>query len=103
MAKKEIESFNIVPPPSKSKINDEILQKSLTDLIYFGRAFLPKDFLNKSKSPPFHYKVAKKLLTTKPAARIYYLEVLVSLYFQKLLLYIRCYSLHKEIDCLLLG
>ena len=38
-------NFNIVPPPSQSKINDEILQKSLTDLIYFGRAFLPKDFL----------------------------------------------------------
>ena len=37
--------FNIIPPPSESKINDEILQKSLTDLIYFGRAFLPKDFL----------------------------------------------------------
>ena len=53
MAKKEIESFNIVPPPSESKINDEILQKSLTDLIYFGRAFLPKDFLNKSASPSF--------------------------------------------------
>ena len=57
--KKEIESFNIVPPPSESKINDEILQKSLTDLIYFGRAFLPKDFLNKSASPAFHYSVAK--------------------------------------------
>ena len=68
--KKEIESFNIVAPPSESKINDEILQKSLTDLVYFGRAFLPKDFLNKSASPPFHYEVAEKLLTTKPAARI---------------------------------
>ena len=68
--KKEIESFNIVPPPSESKINDEILKKSLTDLIYFGRAFLPKDFLNKSASPPFHYEVAEKLLSTKPAARI---------------------------------
>ena len=62
--------FNIVPPPSESKINDEILQKSLTDLIYFGRAFLPKDFLNKSASPEFHYEVAGKLLSTKPAARI---------------------------------
>ena len=62
--------FNIVPPPSESKINDEILQKSLTDLIYFGRAFLPKDFLNKSASPNFHYEVASKLLSTKPAARI---------------------------------
>ena len=33
--KKEIEDFNIVPPPSESKINDEILHKSLNDLIYF--------------------------------------------------------------------
>ena len=39
--------FNIVPPPSESKINDDVLKKSYTDLIYFGRAFLPKDFLNK--------------------------------------------------------
>ena len=27
MEKKKIESFNIVPPPSESKINDEILKK----------------------------------------------------------------------------
>ena len=67
---KEIESFNIVPPPSESKINDEILKKSIGDLIYFGRAFLPKDFLYKSASPDFHYTVAEKLLSTKPAARI---------------------------------
>ena len=66
----EIKDFNIVPPPSESKINDEILHKSLNDLIYFGRAFLPKDFLNKSTSPEFHYTVADKLLSTKPAARI---------------------------------
>ena len=68
--KKEVELFNIVPPPSESKINDEILHKSLNDLIYFGRAFLPKDFLHKSASPPFHYTVAEKLLSSKPAARI---------------------------------
>ena len=68
--KKEMESFNIVPPPSQSKLNDEVLQKSLTDLIYFGKAFLPKDFLYKSSSPDFHYTVAEKLLSTKPAARI---------------------------------
>ena len=68
--KKEVELFNIVPPPSESKTNDEILHKSLNDLIYFGRAFLPKDFLHKSASPPFHYTVAEKLLSSKPAARI---------------------------------
>tara|TARA_R110002051_G_scaffold182285_2_gene251894 strand:- start:1839 stop:3437 length:1599 start_codon:yes stop_codon:yes gene_type:complete len=62
--------FNIVPPPSESKINDDVLQKSYKDLIYFGRAFLPKDFLNKSASPKFHYEVAKKLISTKPGARI---------------------------------
>ena len=68
--KKDIDTFNIVPSPSESKINDEILKNSLSDLIYFGKAFLPKDFLNKSSSPPFHYEVAEKLLSTKPAARI---------------------------------
>ena len=62
--------FNIVPPPSESKINDDVLKKSYTDLIYFGRAFLPKDFLNKSASPKFHYEVAEKLISTKPGARI---------------------------------
>ena len=67
---KEIIPFNIVPPPSESKINDEVLQKSLKDLIYFGRAFLPKDFLDKSESPKFHYEVSKKLMSTEPAARI---------------------------------
>ena len=67
---KEIIPFNIVPPPSESKINDEVLKKSLKDLIYFGRAFLPKDFLDKSESPKFHYEVAEKLMSTEPAARI---------------------------------
>ena len=49
---------------------DEVLSKSYNDLIYFGRAFLPKDFLNKSSSPPFHYEVGTKLISTKPGARI---------------------------------
>jgi len=31
---------------------------------------LPKDFLNKSSSPPFHYEVGTKLISTKPGARI---------------------------------
>ena len=63
-------TFNIVPPPSESKFNDDVLKRSYTDLIYFGRAFLPKDFLNKSKSPQFHYDIAKKLISTNPGARI---------------------------------
>ena len=62
--------FNIISPPSELSDKEEILSRSLNDLIYFGRAFLPDDFLNKSKSPPFHYEVAKKLITTKPGARI---------------------------------
>ena len=49
---------------------DEVLSKSFNDLLYFGRAFLPKDFLNKSSSPPFHYEISKKLISTKPGARI---------------------------------
>ena len=53
-----------------SSIKDDVIQKSYDDLIYFGRAFLPKDFLNKSKSPDFHREVAKKLISTKPGARL---------------------------------
>lgn len=63
-------TFNIVPSPSESRANDEVLQKSYSDLIYFGRAFLPNDFLKKSESPSFHYNIAKKLISTKPGARI---------------------------------
>ena len=67
---KGADAFNIVPPPSQSKINDEVIKKSFKDLLYFGRAFLPKDFLDKSSSPKFHHEVAEKLMSTKPAARI---------------------------------
>ena len=67
---KESDAFNIIPPPSQSKINDEVLKQSFKDLLYFGRAFLPKDFLDKSSSPKFHYEVVEKLMSTKPAARI---------------------------------
>jgi len=49
---------------------DEILANSFKDLLYFGRAFLPKDFLNKSASPKFHKNIAKKLISTQPGARI---------------------------------
>jgi phage terminase large subunit-like protein len=70
MANPDIEPFNIVPPPSESKHNDDVLKRSYKDLLYFGRAFLPKDFLNKSSSPQFHHEVSKKLISTKPGARI---------------------------------
>tara|TARA_S200002703_G_scaffold21210_1_gene17762 strand:+ start:2377 stop:3975 length:1599 start_codon:yes stop_codon:yes gene_type:complete len=70
MSLEKPDTFNIVPPPSESRFNDEVLKRSLNDLIYFGRAFLPKDFLHKSASPRFHYEVSKKLISTKPGARI---------------------------------
>ena len=62
--------FNIVSSPSDSSDKDEILARAYKDLIYFGRAFLPNDFLNKSQSPFFHYDIAKKLISTKPGARL---------------------------------
>ena len=63
------DSFNIIPSPSIMAERDEILKKSYNNLIFFGRAFLPRDFLNKSASPDFHFNVAKKLISTKPGAR----------------------------------
>ncbi len=61
--------FNITPPPSVMAERDDVLRKAYTDLVFFGKAFLPKDFLNKSKSPNFHYEVGKKLINTKPGNR----------------------------------
>tara|TARA_Y100000310_G_C20680017_1_gene815363 strand:+ start:1224 stop:2888 length:1665 start_codon:yes stop_codon:yes gene_type:complete len=49
---------------------DQLLSQAYEDLIFFGRAFLPKDFLKKSKSPPFHYEIGQKLISTKPGERI---------------------------------
>ena len=54
--------FNIIPNPTELAKRDEILKQSVDNLIYFGRAFLPNDFLNKSESPDFHFHIAKKLL-----------------------------------------
>ena len=51
------------------KERDEVLAKSYNNLIYFGRAFLPRDFMNKSASPDFHFDVAKKLIRTDPGGR----------------------------------
>ena len=64
------DEFNIIPPPSVMAERDEVLKNSYNDLVFFGKAFLPKDFLNKSESPNFHYDVAKKLIVTKPGQRI---------------------------------
>ena len=63
-------SFNITPPPSEMEKRDEVLAKAYSNLIYFGRAFLPNDFLKKSESAPFHYEMAKKMIDTAPGARI---------------------------------
>jgi hypothetical protein len=62
--------FNIGKAPSELAVDDEVLVKSYNDLLYFGRAFLPNDFLKKSKSPPFHKDIAKKLISSKPGSRI---------------------------------
>ena len=62
--------FNIISPPSELTEKDRILAKSYKDLIYFGRAVLPNEFLNKSQSPFFHHQIAKELITTRPGARI---------------------------------
>ena len=67
--KEDITNFNIVPPPDEMAQRDEILTKSYNDLIFFGRAFLPRDFMYKSSSPSFHYDVSKKLTSTKPGGR----------------------------------
>ena len=53
-----MKDFNITPSPSEMKERDLVLQNAFNDLIYFGRAFLPRDFLNKSQSAPFHYEMA---------------------------------------------
>ena len=52
------------------KQRDKVLADSFNNLIYFGRAFLPKDFLQKSESAPFHYEMAEKMIDTQPGARI---------------------------------
>jgi len=68
--KKPIETFNVIPPPEEMIRRDEILAKSYKDLLFFGRAFLPKDFMHKSASPDCHYTLSKRLISTKPGERI---------------------------------
>ena len=62
------DNFNINPSPSDMKERDDVLLSAFNNLIYFGRAFLPRDFLNKSESAPFHYDMAKKMIDMKPVA-----------------------------------
>ena len=67
MEKKKI---NIIPGPSVMAERDEVLVKAYKDLIFFGRVFLPQDFLHKSESPQFHYDLSRRLIQHKPGARI---------------------------------
>ena len=67
MEKKKI---NIIPGPSVMAERDQVLAKAYKDLIFFGRVFLPQDFLHKSESPQFHYDLSRRLIQHKPGARI---------------------------------
>jgi phage terminase large subunit-like protein len=62
-------NFNIISGPTEMSEKDQVLANSYKNLIYFGRAFLPNDFLNKSNSPNFHFDVAEKLISTDPGSR----------------------------------
>ena len=62
--------INILPSPSQMAEREEVLAKAYKDLIFFGRVFLPQDFLHKSESPQFHYDLSTKLISHKPGARI---------------------------------
>jgi len=60
MAKKKskenpVKNVNVI---SSLAEKDEIYKAAYRDLIFFGRAFLPNDFLNKSGTPDFHRDVA---------------------------------------------
>ena len=57
-------NFNIISGPTEMSEKDQVLANSYKNLLYFGRAFLPNDFLNKSTSPSFHFDVAEKLIST---------------------------------------
>ena len=67
---KSLESFNRIPPESVLAQRDDVMKRSYNDLVFFGKAFLPNDFLNKSKSPDFHHIIAQKLISTRPGQRI---------------------------------
>ena len=62
--------FNVISPPSELSDKEQVLARAYKDLVYFGRAFLPADFLNKSQSPFFHHEIGEKLISTKPGARL---------------------------------
>jgi hypothetical protein len=49
---------------------DYIFYEAEGCLIKFGRIFLPKDFVQRNKTPEFHYEIANKLIKSGPGARI---------------------------------
>ena len=63
------DNFNIISGPTSMAEKDDVLAKAYNNLVFFGRAFLPRDFMNKSSSPSFHFDVAKKLINTDPGGR----------------------------------
>jgi phage terminase large subunit-like protein len=62
--------MKLIPNANEMAKKDEVLRRSHHDLIYFGRAFLPNDFMNKSESPPFHFEISKKLIDSAPGSRV---------------------------------
>mgnify|MGYP003117927638 CR=1 FL=1 len=86
------DNFNIIPSPSDMKERDDVLLNSFNNLIYFGRAFLPRDFLNKSLMPNPEQEYA-----------ILYHVVMVNLFSLKRLLYINSVLPVKIASILLLG
>ena len=68
----ENKKINIIPAPSVMAERDEVLAKAYKDLIFFGRVFLPQDFLHKSESPQFHYDLW---------VRVFYLRLLLCISF----------------------
>ena len=64
---KTVKDINVISDLTEK---DEVYKAAYNDLIFFGRAFLPNDFLNKSVTPDFHRHVAEKLISTKPGGRL---------------------------------
>lgn len=63
-------NFNIIPPPDEMAQRHEVHRMASTDLIKFGQLFIPTDFMNKEKSPWFHYEIGAQLIDTQPGARL---------------------------------
>lgn len=53
-----------------SLCKDYIFYEGKNDLIKFGRLFLPKDFVERNKTPQFHHEIGQKLIKSGPGARI---------------------------------